>query len=226
MVEEVVNNYLDCGDLTKGFARIYCEDCKKSMLLPFSCKGRWFCPSCHEKSTTPAAKRVGESPALRGIHHRHNRFPGAAPPLRIQPAEDAEGVLPEQPPASEVLASRPRSVSGKLCRIANECLLEFLRRSFNRPTGQLGMVMTIHTFGEYMGYNCHIHALVADGLFTDNGMFYVAPRVSTTPLEQLFRVRVIQMLVEEELLAPELARKLLGWKHSGFSKIRLWRKRT
>jgi len=62
-----------------------------------------------------------------------------------------------------------------------------------------------------------IHALVADGLFTDNGMFYVAPRVSTTPLEQLFRVRVIQMLVEEALLAPELARKLLGWKHSGFS---------
>jgi len=67
---------------------------------------------------------------------------------------------------------------------------------------------------------------VADGLFTDNGMFYVAPRVSTTPLEQLFRVRVIQMLVKEELLAPEMARKLLGWKHSGFSKIRLWRKRA
>jgi hypothetical protein len=52
---------------------------------------------------------------------------------------------------------------------------------------------------------------VADGLFTDNGMFYVAPRVSTTPLEQLFRVRIIRMLVEEELLAPEMARKLLGW---------------
>ncbi len=43
VVEDVVNKYLDCGDLTKGFARIYC---KKSMLLPFSCKGRWFCPSC------------------------------------------------------------------------------------------------------------------------------------------------------------------------------------
>jgi len=110
-----------------------------------------------------------------------------------------------------------RQLLKKLCRIANECLLEFLRRSLNRPAGQLGMVMTIHTFGEYMGYNCHIHALVADGLFTENGMFYVAPRVSTTPLEQLLRVRVIRMLVEEELLAPELARKLLGWKHSGFS---------
>ena len=111
----------------------------------------------------------------------------------------------------------------KLCRIGNECLLEFLRRSLNRPAGQLGMVMTIHTFGKYMGYNCHIHALVADGLFTANGMFCFAPRVSTTHLEQLFRVRVtcpqclrhsrcrrVRMLVEEELLAPELARKLLG----------------
>ena len=54
-------------------------------------------------------------------------------------------------------------------------------------------------------------------ILSSNGMFYVAPRVSTTPLEQLFRVRVIRMLVEEELLAPELARKLLSWKHSGFS---------
>ncbi len=77
--------------------------------------------------------------------------------------------------------------------------------------------MTIHTFGEYMGFNCHLHALVADGLFSPSGMFYVAPKVSTKPLEQMFRVRVIKMLVEEELLAEQLARKLLSWKHSGFS---------
>ena len=89
----------------------------------------------------------------------------------------------------------------QLCRIANECLLEFLRRITHKPDGQLGMVMTIHTFGEYMGYNCHLHALVADGLFSQSGMFYVAPRVSTKPLEQMFRVRVIKMLLEEELLA-------------------------
>jgi hypothetical protein len=34
------------------------------------------------------------------------------------------------------------------------------------------MVMTIHIPQlrvEDMGYNCHIHALVADGLFTGNG---------------------------------------------------------
>ena len=42
VVEDVVNNYLDCGDLAEGFARIYCENCKKSMLLPFSCMRRWW----------------------------------------------------------------------------------------------------------------------------------------------------------------------------------------
>ena len=95
--------------------------------------------------------------------------------------------------------------------------MEFRRQVTHKPDGQLGMVMTIHTFGEYMGYNCHLHALVADGLFSPSGMFYVAPKVSTKPLEQMFRVRVIKMLVEEELLAEELARKLVSWKHSGFS---------
>jgi len=196
VVEDVVNKYLDCGDLTKGFARIYCENCKKSMLLPFSCKGRWFCPSCHEKKVLLFGEFITGTIAF-PVPHRQYVF---SLPIMLR-----------------VYFRNNRQLLKKLCRIANECLLEFLRRSLNRPAGQLGMVMTIHTFGEYMGYNCHIHALVADGLFTDNGMFYVAPRVSTTPLEQLFRVRVIQMLVEEELLAPEMARKLLGWKHSGFS---------
>ena len=92
-----------------------------------------------------------------------------------------------------------RRLLKQLCKIANECLLEFLRQVTHRYDGQLGMVMTIHTFSEYMGYNCHLHALVADGLFSPSGMFYVAPKVSTKPLEQMFRVRVIKMLVVPDL---------------------------
>ena len=40
---------MDCGDLERGFARIRCDRCQKDHLLAFSCKGRWFCPSCHQK---------------------------------------------------------------------------------------------------------------------------------------------------------------------------------
>ena len=49
VIREVVRNYLTCGDLKKGFARVRCGDCSKEYLLAFSCKGRWFCPSCHAK---------------------------------------------------------------------------------------------------------------------------------------------------------------------------------
>lgn len=47
--EQVLDRFIDCGDLHKGFARIYCDDCGHDYLLAFSCKTRYFCPSCHRK---------------------------------------------------------------------------------------------------------------------------------------------------------------------------------
>jgi hypothetical protein len=49
VVAEVIEKFLDCGDLTHGFARVRCDHCGASFLLAFSCKGRSFCPSCHMK---------------------------------------------------------------------------------------------------------------------------------------------------------------------------------
>jgi hypothetical protein len=51
VIDEVVQDYLKCGDLKEGFARVRCTnpDCRNEYLLAFSCKGRWFCPSCHSK---------------------------------------------------------------------------------------------------------------------------------------------------------------------------------
>ncbi len=42
IIPQVVNKYLDCGDLERGFARVRCDHCKHEYLLAFSCKGRWF----------------------------------------------------------------------------------------------------------------------------------------------------------------------------------------
>src|SRR3990172_12684114 len=47
-VVQTLENYLHCGLLSYGFARVKCEDCHKEFLLAFSCKGRYFCPSCHQ----------------------------------------------------------------------------------------------------------------------------------------------------------------------------------
>lgn len=49
VVREVVEKYLDCGNLELGFARVRCEECGAEFLVAFSCKCRYFCPSCHAK---------------------------------------------------------------------------------------------------------------------------------------------------------------------------------
>ncbi|MCJ7665243.1 MAG: transposase zinc-binding domain-containing protein [Actinobacteria bacterium] len=44
-MEKVIFQYLDCGILHNGFARIKCRECSHEYLLAFSCKCRHFCPS-------------------------------------------------------------------------------------------------------------------------------------------------------------------------------------
>jgi hypothetical protein len=46
---------------------------------------------------------------------------------------------------------------------------------------------------------------VADGLLVRSGLFYVRPEISLRPLEELFRTRVIRVLVDKGLLPPERA---------------------
>lgn len=45
---EVLGRFVDCGDPHQGFARIDCDQCGRDYLQPFSCKTRYFCPSCHQ----------------------------------------------------------------------------------------------------------------------------------------------------------------------------------
>src|SRR3989441_10609322 len=45
-VEQEFRDFLTCGVLRLGFARLRCSDCAFERLVPFSWKGRGFCPSC------------------------------------------------------------------------------------------------------------------------------------------------------------------------------------
>jgi len=49
VVPAVVDRFLACGILEHGFARIRCDACAHEYLLAFSCRSRYFCPSCHAK---------------------------------------------------------------------------------------------------------------------------------------------------------------------------------
>src|SRR5437867_9065409 len=57
-VEQEFREFLTCGILAHGFARLRCDTCAKERLVPFSCKGRGFCPSCGGRRMTERAARL------------------------------------------------------------------------------------------------------------------------------------------------------------------------
>jgi hypothetical protein len=59
--------------------------------------------------------------------------------------------------------------------------------------------------------------LVADGLFTRDGVFHPLPQLPLKPLEEIFRARVIQLLVELNLLKADRVKLLYSWKRPGFN---------
>jgi len=105
-----------------------------------------------------------------------------------------------------------------LCQCAYRSLLTFLREVVGLKNGVPGVVMAIHTFGEYPDkFHPHLHAIVTDGLFRDTGTFYVMRDVDLSPLENLFRAEVFKFLKKEGKITAELIQKLMAWRHSGFS---------
>ena len=130
IIPEVVEKFLECGDLARGFARIRCDHCKEDRLLAFSCKGRWFCPSCHQKKVQLFGALLAES-ILSLVPHRQFGIP-----KMLRPYFRCD-----------------RDLLKDLCRVAHECLIEFLRTSLGLSEGVPGIVMAIDTFGEYLDFH-------------------------------------------------------------------------
>ncbi|MBC8316600.1 MAG: transposase [Desulfobulbaceae bacterium] len=197
VISHVVRNYLWCGDLTQGFARVRCPDCHHEYLLAFSCRGRWFCPSCHEKKVVQFGEQLREN-ILYPLPHRQYVF---SIPIILRK-----------------IFLYNRKLLSILCKAAADSLLIFLRTVTGLKDGIVGAVMTIQTFGDYARWHPHIHAIVADGLFRRNGVFYVMPKTSLKPLAELFRGRLLQLLVKEGVIDNSFVAMLMKWKHtSGFN---------
>jgi len=54
-VEREFREFLTCGVFEHGMARFQCEGCAREHLVPFSCKGRAWCPSCGGRRMTERA---------------------------------------------------------------------------------------------------------------------------------------------------------------------------
>ncbi|MEK6816304.1 MAG: transposase, partial [Nanoarchaeota archaeon] len=200
--DKAVTAFLECGIFEFGFAKVHCKDCGYTMLVPFSCKARCFCPSCQQKRTILWAEWLTEE-VLAPVEHRQFVF--------------------TIPKILRRYFLRNRSLLGELARCAWLTLKEFFASVYPDITEPItpAAVLCIQTFGNLLSWNSHIHGIIANGCFVGD-VFHPLPEIYLTQgldtLSQLFRAQVITMLRKQNLLSEELARNILNWRHnSGFS---------
>ena len=146
-IEREFRDFLGCGALDRGFARVRCDACRFERLVPFSCKARAVCPSC-------GGRRMAE-----------------------QAAHLVETTLPLVPVRQWVLTVPHRlryrlAFDHTLCRavlgVFIRAVLGWYRRRGRRggvPDGQSGTVTVVQRFGSGLELNVHFHALSLDGVF-------------------------------------------------------------
>lgn len=119
--------------------------------------------------------------------------------------------------------------------MAYECIKDYLRTATGCPNGVPGVVLVLHTFGEYGNFHPHIHALVADGVFIQSEgagskdaiasdhsrvpdlTFVPLPQTPIKPLAEIFRAKIINFLLLKKLLSPESVSVLYSFQNSGFT---------
>ncbi|MBC2594639.1 transposase [Ruficoccus amylovorans] len=184
-----------CGDLSRGFARLHCDHCGHDYLVPFSCKQRYFCPSCHQKKVQEFGELIRHE-VVRNVPHRQVVL---TLPKRLRRAFLFD-----------------RSLFTDLSQIAWRCLRDYIRLRLGTPDGQPGMVIAIQTFGDYLNFHPHLHILVTDGAFVGHRTFHALHYLDWEPAAELLRHRLLKRMVKRRKLTAEQARQMLNWRHSGF----------
>ena len=76
--------------------------------------------------------------------------------------------------------------------------------------------IVVQTYGDFLNFNPHLHAIVADGGFFEDNSFRVAPAIVGKNLEKAFQYEVLKMLKKEGKLNDTIIANLLSWRHTGF----------
>jgi hypothetical protein len=197
VVVRSVEDFLGCGRLQGGFARIRCPKCRAEHLLAYSCRTRNFCSSCQAKRSVLFAEKL-TTEILAPVPHRHWTF--------------------SIPRVLRRLVERDRKLLGLLSQTAYAAILKSFQALFERTDVRPGCVVSLQTFGAYGGnWNPHAHAIVSDGVFTAEGEFLPLPALDTSVVMQVFRRMLLQRLHQAERLSETFMNNLLSWEHPGFT---------
>jgi len=190
-VLEALDEYLNCGLLCHGAARAYCDTCKHSILIAYSCKKRGICPSCSSKRAVMFAEHL-YAKVLAKVAHRHIIF---SIPKRLR-------------------------AFFRYDRALNDILFQAAWESIRQHLGQRGTpaaVLTLQTAGEALNFNPHLHGCLADGVFLANGSFKPFKEINLKLIQDSFQNSVLAALHQRELIDDSTVAQILSQEHSGFS---------
>lgn len=206
-VRKELEDYLTCGLLCRGLAKLRCDPCAVSRVVAWSCKGRSFCPSClgrrMEATTANLLDHVVPAVALRQwvltVPH----------PLRARLAYDGP-------------------LLGAVNRIFVDSVLGWYRRRLRidagpggRPPsgtsrGRGGAVTVVQRCSADVKLNPHLHSVVLDGVFTAapepdaKPLFHPLPHLTDQDVAdvlQIARARILRYLVRHRVVedSPDAA---------------------
>ena len=166
VVGDVADKFLACGVLEHGFARIRCDTCAHEYLLAFSCKCRYFCPSCHAKRLTIWTQWL-DTTLLAPVPHRQ--------------------VVLTIPKRLRAYCLYRRRLLGEIARVAARTVTAAIRTLTGERDLAVGIVACLQTHGSRANWHPHLHLLVTDGGFRPDGTFVSWPAHDTARLTEAFR---------------------------------------
>lgn len=149
-----LEEFLKCGILAYGFARVYCSNCQHDQLLAFSCKRRGFCGSCMARRMNETAAHLVDSVIPQAPTRQWVLSVPA--PLRHLISFDSKAL-------KLVLDAYSKTVFGWLKKKAkHRGIIE--KASKAHP----GAVTFIQRFGSALNLNTHFHSIFSAGIYTEN----------------------------------------------------------
>ena len=163
-----VDKMINCGDPSFGGAMYACSKCGNLKFVPFRCKSR-FCPTCGVKYCQDRSNAMAFK--LIQCTHRHCVFT-IDEELRLFFLED-------------------RSLLDCLFNAVRSVVLRMFYQMNQSKNFVPGFICVLHTFGRPLEWNPHIHCLITEGGFSDDGFWRVVKHFNYTLLRKSFQTALL-----------------------------------
>ena len=168
---ENIDKMINCGDPSFGGTMYGCPHCGKLKFVPFRCHSR-FCPSCGNKYAMD--RTTSMSFKLINVQHRHCVF-----------------TIDEN---LRALFLNDRSLLDCLFHSVTSVVSRMFFKMNKSKNFTPGFIMVLHTFGRDLKWNPHIHCLISEGGYSDDGFWRNINHFNYTYLRNAFRTALLNEL--------------------------------